>query len=243
MDNEKQTVEMTAAEAEQFAAFKEAQAKKEAEAKKKADREAYAKLVDETIASSMPQLRDISQAITERKQLVMSSFKSALELKAEIFGVRDNQHSHTFTNSEGTARITLGQYQLDNYKDTVNEGIAIVKEYLGSLAKDDASGGYLLTTIPNTDQKQRTDTIVVTCTDLLEGQLELKIPVRQVSNVTDLSLTGYSVDGNWNVVSAGGFSVTLTGYKTDKDWNPTGSDKEAFTVTRKEYGSDNNWNK
>lgn len=136
MDNEKQTVEMTAAEAEQFAAFKEAQAKKEAEAKKKADREAYAKLVDETIASSMPQLRDISQAITERKQLVMSNFKTALELKADIFGVRDNQHSHTFTNSEGTARITLGQYQLDNYKDTVNEGIAIVKEYLGSLAKD-----------------------------------------------------------------------------------------------------------
>ena len=33
MDNKKQTVEMTAAEAEQFAAFKEAQAKKEAEAK------------------------------------------------------------------------------------------------------------------------------------------------------------------------------------------------------------------
>ena len=139
MDNEKQTVEMTAAEAEQFAAFKEAQAKKEAEAKKKADREAYAKLVDETIASSMPQLRDISQAITERKRLVMSNFKTALELKADIFGVKDNQRSHTFTNSEGTARITLGQYQLDNYKDTVNEGIAIVKEYIQGLAKDETS--------------------------------------------------------------------------------------------------------
>ena len=139
MDNEKLTVEMTSAEAEQFAAFKEARAKEEAEAKKKADREAYARLVDETIASSMPQLQDISQAITERKRLVLSNFKTALELKADIFGVKDSQYSHTFTNSEGTARIILGQYQLDNYKDTVNEGIAIVKEYLVSLVKDDDS--------------------------------------------------------------------------------------------------------
>ena len=139
MDNEKKTVEMSAAEMEQFAAFKEAQAKKEAEAKKKADREAYAKLVDETIAASMPELEDISKAIADRKRKVMGCFNDALKLKAEIFGVKDNQHSHTFTNSEGTARITLGQYQLDNYKDTVSEGIAIVKEYLNSLAKDDDS--------------------------------------------------------------------------------------------------------
>ena len=58
-----------------------------------------------------------------------------------------------------------------------------------TLTKDETSGGYLLYTTPNTGQKQRTDTIVVACTDLLEGKLELKIPVRQVSNVTDLTLT------------------------------------------------------
>lgn len=137
MDNEKKTVEMTAAE--QFAAFKEAQAKKEAEAKKKADREAYAKLVDEAIATSMPELQDVSTAIAEYKRKVTENFSSALKLKAELFGVKDTQRSHTFTNSEGTARITLGQYQLDNYRDTVNEGIAIVKEYLESLAKDEDS--------------------------------------------------------------------------------------------------------
>ncbi len=112
-----------------------------------------------------------------------------------------------------------------------------------TLTKDETSGGYLLYTTPNTGQKQRTDTIVVACTDLLEGKLELKIPVRQVSNVTDLTLTGYSVDGNWNVISAGGFTVTMTGYKTDKDWNPTNGDQEAFTIKRKNYGNDQNWNK
>lgn len=132
-------MEMSTEEAAQFEEFKKEKARKEAEAKKKSDREAYAKLVDETIASSMPGLQDISQAITDRKRLVMDNFKTALELKAEIFGVKDSQRSHTFTNSDGTARITIGQYQLDGYKDTVNEGIAIVKEYLGSLAKDNDS--------------------------------------------------------------------------------------------------------
>lgn len=136
MDNEKKTVEMTAAEAKQFAAFKEAQAKKEAEAKKKADREAYAKLVDEAIVTSMPKLQNVSAAIEECKRKVMENFNSALKLKADIFGINDTQRSHTFTNSGGTARIIIGKYQLDNYRDTVNEGIAIVKEYLESLAKD-----------------------------------------------------------------------------------------------------------
>ena len=44
-----ETVEMTAEERQEFAAFKEAKQKKEAEAKRKADREAYTALVDETI--------------------------------------------------------------------------------------------------------------------------------------------------------------------------------------------------
>ena len=60
-------------------------------------------------------------------------------MKAELFGVKDDQQSHTFTNSEGTMRITIGHYMLDNYRDTVNEGIAMVKMYIESQARDDAS--------------------------------------------------------------------------------------------------------
>ena len=60
-------------------------------------------------------------------------------MKAELFGVKDDQRSHTFTNSEGTKRIVVGHYLLDNYRDTVDEGIAMVKGYIESLAKDDES--------------------------------------------------------------------------------------------------------
>ena len=134
-----ETVEMTAEERQEFAAFKEAKQKKEAEAKRKADREAYTALVDETIETVMPRLMNISDEIARRKTEAAEAFRGALEMKAELFGVKDDQRSHTFTNSEGTKRIVVGHYLLDNYRDTVDEGIAMVKGYIESLAKDDAS--------------------------------------------------------------------------------------------------------
>ena len=130
---------MTAEERQEFAAFKEAKQKKEAEAKRKADREAYTALVDETIETVMPRLMNISDEIARRKTEAVEAFCGALEMKAELFGVKDDQKSHTFTNSEGTKRIVVGHYLLDNYRDTVDEGIAMVKGYIESLAKDDES--------------------------------------------------------------------------------------------------------
>ena len=133
------TVEMTAEERQEFEAYKLAKEKKAAEAKRKSDRKAYTALVDETIAAVMPELTNISEAIAQKKTAAAEAFRGALEMKAELFGVKDDQQSHTFTNSEGTMRITIGHYMLDNYRDTVNEGIAMVKEYIESQARDDAS--------------------------------------------------------------------------------------------------------
>ena len=130
---------MTAQERQEYEAFKVMMARKAAEAKRKSDREAYTELVDETIAAVMPELTNISEAIAQKKTAAAEAFRGALEMKAELFGVKDDQQSHTFTNSEGTMRITIGHYMLDNYRDTVNEGIAMVKTYIESQARDDAS--------------------------------------------------------------------------------------------------------
>ncbi len=130
---------MTAQERQEYEAFKVMMARKAAEAKRKSDREAYTALVDETIAAVMPELTNISEAIAKKKTAAAEAFRGALEMKAELFGVKDDQQSHTFTNSEGTMRITIGHYMLDNYRDTVNEGIAMVKMYIESQARDDAS--------------------------------------------------------------------------------------------------------
>lgn len=140
MEEMKQTtVVMTAEEKAEFEAFQREKAKKAAEEKAKNDREMYKQMVDEEIANSIPVLLGISEQIKASKQTVMDNFKTILEMKADLFKtkVKDDQRSHTFTNSEGDKRITLGVYVTDGYRDTVEDGIAIVKEYIEGLAKDE----------------------------------------------------------------------------------------------------------
>lgn len=138
-ENNQETVVMTAEEKAEFEAFQQEKAKRAAEEKKKADREKYKELVDEEIERSIPVLLGISEQIKQSKQAVQDNFKTILEMKSELFAtkVKDDQKSHTFTNSKGDKRITLGVYVTDGYRDTVEDGIAIVKEYIESLAKDE----------------------------------------------------------------------------------------------------------
>lgn len=132
-------VTITAEERQEFEEFKAEKARKEAQQKAKDDREAYRTLVDETIHLCIPMLEGISNAIKGIKTDVLEKFSSILEMKAGIITVKDDQRSHTFTHTDGTARITIGQYITDAYLDTVGDGIAMVKEYIQSLAKDDES--------------------------------------------------------------------------------------------------------
>ena len=134
----KVTVEMTAEEKARFEAFQKSEAKRAAEEKARADREMYKQMVDNEIDNSIPVLLSISEQIKQSKQKVLENFKTILELKGSILKtVKDDQKSHTFTNSDGSKRITLGVYVTDGYRDTVEDGIAIVKEYIESLAKDE----------------------------------------------------------------------------------------------------------
>ena len=71
---------------------------------------------------------------------MFGNFDAILKMKAEILGLtKDDQRSHTFTNSDSTLRITLGVNCIDGYRDTVEDGIAMVKAYIESLATDDKS--------------------------------------------------------------------------------------------------------
>ena len=137
MENTKQTVEMTAAELDEYNKFKEEKAKKEAERQAAEQRKAYRQMVDDEIEASMPVLQALSSDIKDKKNNILDNFKAILEMKNELMMTKDGQFSHTFTNSKGTKRITLGVYTLDNYTDTVENGIAMVREYIESLATDD----------------------------------------------------------------------------------------------------------
>ena len=138
-ERSKQTVFMTEEEKAEFEAFQQAKARKAAEEKAKADREMYRQMVDEEIENSIPVLLGISEEIKESKQKVLDNFKAILAMKSDLFKtmMRNDQRSHTITNSAGDKRITLGVYVTDGYRDTLEDGIAIVKEYIASLANDE----------------------------------------------------------------------------------------------------------
>ena len=140
-ETKKQTVEMTAEEQAQFAAFKEEQEKKARQQKRKENREMYAQIVDEQVALAIPELKSLSEQIKTVKETVFGNFKSVLDIKADVMSLtkEGGQHSHTFTTSDGSMRITLGSNTIDAYRDTVEDGIEMVRNYIESLAKDENS--------------------------------------------------------------------------------------------------------
>nr|DAT91599.1 MAG TPA: Protein of unknown function (DUF3164) [Bacteriophage sp.] len=133
----KQTVEMTPEEKQEYEAFKAAQAEKKAKEQAKRDREAYKELVDETIEEAIMRLQAVSHHIKTDKQNVLNDFRRVIDMKSEVLKLKkDGQRSDTFTNTAGDKRITVGVYVTDGYRDTVEDGIAIVKEYIEGLASD-----------------------------------------------------------------------------------------------------------
>lgn len=115
------------------------EAEKAEQRRKEADREAYKELVSEKVDQIFPLLEEISSKLAEQKQQVYDEFAAALEMKKKLYDTKDSQCSHAFMNADSTRRITLGKYMVDEYDDTVNDGIAIVKEYISGLARDDNS--------------------------------------------------------------------------------------------------------
>jgi hypothetical protein len=134
VDGDELTID--SAELAEFRAYRDAKAKAEAKAR---DRDSYRQLVDETVNDVFPGLMEVSEGLRDVKDKTYEVFACALDLKGSIFEVKADQRSHTFTNIAGNRRIILGDYLNDAYDDTVEEGIAKVKEFIGSLAKDDDS--------------------------------------------------------------------------------------------------------
>ena len=136
---EEKVVKMTAEEQQEFEAFKAEKAEKERKEQEKQNRKAYKEIVNETIERIFPELQEISAILKEKKGSVYKSFEQAISLKSDIYDVKEDQRSNTFTNTAGNKRIILGQHSIDYYDDTVNEGIAKVRKFISSLAKDENS--------------------------------------------------------------------------------------------------------
>lgn len=137
---ETKKVEMTAEEYKEYLAMKQKRAAEEAKQKKKADLEAYRQMVDNTLVDVAAILQEKSRDLAKTKAYVLELFRDVIDMKQDVIGVKEGgQYSHTFTDSDSTVRVTIGYNTIDGYLDTVNEGIAMVKEYLVSLGSDENS--------------------------------------------------------------------------------------------------------
>lgn len=135
-------VSMTDAEMAEFRAFREAKARAERDEAARRMRKEYTELVDGEIAAAVPELLAVSENIAAVKRTVLENFKAIIDMKSEIYrekGKAMANFSHTFTSSDGRMRITLGQYLNDDYLDTAETGIAMIRDYISSLATDEKS--------------------------------------------------------------------------------------------------------
>lgn len=133
-------VEMTAEERKEFEAYRAEKQKKEEKERQKKQRSEYADMVDDEVRAAIPQLRELSEQIKTVKETVFGNFDTILKMKSEVLGLtKDDQRSHTFTTGDSKLRLTLGVNTIDGYRDTVEDGIAMVKAYIESLAKDETS--------------------------------------------------------------------------------------------------------
>ena len=87
--SEKNQVTMTDAERQEWEAFKAEKAKKEAAEQRKQQREQYAQLVDEELEQAIPELRSLSEQIKAVKDAIFGNFKTVLDMKAEIIGLKE----------------------------------------------------------------------------------------------------------------------------------------------------------
>jgi hypothetical protein len=90
----------------------------------------------------------LSEAIIKEKAHVFKSFEQILEMKQNLYGVKTDQQSHTFTSADGNISIKLGHRIVDSYDDTVNIGVSKVKDFLKTLARDENSA-VLVDTVMN----------------------------------------------------------------------------------------------
>lgn len=131
-------VEMTK---EEFARYERAMAeqrKKEEALRAKEERDAYRSLASTTVDELFPALEEASLQLSELKRRVYDSLASVIETKKEVMGAdTEGQRSHSFLSSDGRNRIIIGYYQRDGWDDTVEDGIAKVKDYISSLAGDE----------------------------------------------------------------------------------------------------------
>jgi hypothetical protein len=122
------------------ALMQQLQADQEAEKIRKAqERDQYRDLVNMTVNENIIKLQKLSSMLSLAKADVYNSFTTIMAMKKEVYGYKDGQQSHSFTDDSGRT-IEIGFRIVDGWNDTVEAGISKVNTYIESLATNEETG-------------------------------------------------------------------------------------------------------
>lgn len=130
-----QTAELPVKPLAEFTAQELKDALAKIESKKDQDRESYKQLVLETVPKAMFKLCKASEIISDAKTETFKYFEDILDLKNQVYGLKEKQQSHTFSTDK--EEIQIGYRINEGWDDTVTAGIAKVEAFINSLSKDE----------------------------------------------------------------------------------------------------------
>lgn len=102
------------------------------EQQRQADRDALKDLTKEAVTQGLADIEAAKQALEDTKTRVYSTFRDILEEKRRLYGIKAGQKTYSFS-VPSVGAITLGYRAIEDWDDTVNEGIAKIDEFLASL--------------------------------------------------------------------------------------------------------------
>ncbi len=115
-------------------------------------------MVEDTVSDMIISLQKISDYLSIEKLKVFQSLKGLLDLKRDVYNVKDTQQSHSFTDKNGNS-IKYGFRTLDTWDDTVNAGVEKVRKFLRSLANGDEDKETLVNAIEDLLKKDSKDNL------------------------------------------------------------------------------------
>lgn len=113
--------------------------KKDAAAKLENDRKEYKRLVTQAVADVRVKLQNMSSMLSDTKADVYSSFSALIGIKKDLYGLKEGQRSHSFSDDDGNT-IEIGYRITDQWDDTLQAGIEKIKDYVQGLARDSETG-------------------------------------------------------------------------------------------------------
>lgn len=97
----------------------------------------FKNMTDELVKEIAPSLADFGEMQTNVVNSTFKDFEALLALKNDLYGKRENQASHTFTDRSGNGSITIGYNEIIGFDGTQTAGVSMIKEVIAGLSADD----------------------------------------------------------------------------------------------------------